>query len=95
MNEFKKFISKCFLFNLVIRHILSINEFNLLGNSKKITIVWSRGTFLGTHISETETLSCYSVCMFFVECVYDMNKNIVEIRSFESGQRLNKYKSNL
>jgi hypothetical protein len=41
-------------------------------------------------------LSCYAVDMFFVELVYDVDKNkIVEGRSFKSGWCLDKYSPNL
>ena len=40
-------------------------------------------------ISKTETLSCYAIDMFFVDMVYDVDKNkIVEVRSFKSGWSL-------
>ena len=50
---------------------------------------------LDNHISKTETLSCQAIDMFFVELVYDVDKNKkVEVRSFKSGWCLDKYSIN-
>jgi len=54
-----------------------------------------KGVFLDNHISKTETLSCYAIDMFFVELVYDADKNkIIDVRSFKSGWCLDKYSPN-
>jgi len=40
-------------------------------------------------------LSCYAIDMFFVELVYDADKNkIIKVRSFISGWCLDKYSPN-
>ena len=75
---------------------MTLYEFNRLNENDKISEVWSKGVFLDNHISKTEVLSCYAVDMFFVELVYDVDKNkIVEGRSFKSGWCLDKYSPNL
>ena len=75
---------------------MTLYEFNRLTKEEQISTVWELGVFLDNHISETEMLSCYAIDMFFVECVYDVDKNkIVEVRSFKSGHLLDKYAPNI
>ena len=68
---------------------MTLYQFNRLSEEEEeeqIKTVWSIGVFLDNHISKTEMLSCYAIDMFFVELVYDADKNkIVEVRSFISG----------
>ena len=74
---------------------MTLYEFNLLNKNDKISVVWSKGVFLDNHISKTETLSCYAIDMFFVELIYDADKNkIIKVRSFKSGHCLDKYAPN-
>jgi len=74
---------------------MTLYEFNRLNKEEQIKTVWSRGVFLDNHISKTETLNCYAIDLFFVELVYDVDKNkIVKVRSFKSGHRLDKYAPN-
>ena len=41
-------------------------------------------------------VSCYAIDLFFVECVYAVDKNkITEVRSFKSGPLLDKFSPNL
>jgi len=75
---------------------MTLYEFNLLSKNEKIITDFDKGVFLDNYISKTETLSCYAIDMFFVELVYDVDKNkIVEVRSFISGWCLDKYSPNL
>jgi len=74
---------------------MTLYEFNRLSKEEKLKKVWSIGVFLDNHISKTEMLSCYAIDMFFVELVYDADKNkIIEVRNFKSGHRLDKYSPN-
>ena len=75
---------------------MTLYEFNRLTEEEQISTVWSIGVFLDNHISEAEMLSCYAIDMFFVECVYNVDKNkIVEVRSFKSEHLLDKYSPNV
>lgn len=75
---------------------MTLYEFNLLTKNEKIITVIDKGVFLDNHVSQTETLNCYAIEMFFVELVYDSNLNqIVDVRSFKSGWCLDKYSSNI
>jgi len=75
---------------------MTLYEFNRLTEEEQISTVWELGIFLDNHISETEMVSCYAIDMFFVEYVYDVDKNkIVEVRRFKSGHLLDKYSPNL
>ena len=52
--------------------------------------------FLDNHISNTEMLRCYAIDMFFIEAVYDAEENrVIEVRSFKSGHRMDKYALNI
>ena len=74
---------------------MTLYEFNRLSEKEQIKTVWDIGVFLDNHISKTEALSCYAIDMFFVELVYDVDKNKkVEVRSFKSGWCLDKYSPN-
>ena len=74
---------------------MTLYQFNGLSEEEQIKTVWSIGVFLDNHISKTEMLSCYAIDMFFVELVYDADKNkIIKVRSFISGWCLDKYSSN-
>jgi len=54
---------------------MTLYQFNRLSEEEQIKTVWSIGVFLDNHISKTEMLSCYAIDMFFVELVYDADKN--------------------
>jgi len=71
---------------------MTLQEFNLIAKNQKIIAVFEKGVFLDNYISETETLNCYAIDLFFVELVYDAKINqIVDVRSFIGGWCLNKY----
>ena len=43
-------------------------------------------------VTEDIRINCYAIDKFFVEVVYDGEQNVVtEVRSFKSGQSLDKY----
>jgi len=51
--------------------------------------------FLDNHLTEKERCNCYAIDKFFVEVVYDAEHNVItEVRSFKTGNSLDKY-SNL
>ena len=75
---------------------MTLYQFNRLSEKEQIKTVWSIGVFLDNHMSTTEMLSCFAIDMFFVELVYDVDKNkIMDVRSFISGWCLDKYSANL
>jgi len=75
---------------------MTLYELNRLKTDEQIKVLWREGVFLDNHISNTEMLSCYAIGMFFVEAVYDVEENIIiEVRSFKSGHRMDKYAPNL
>jgi len=75
---------------------MTLYEFNLLNYDEKLISVYDKGIFSGNHISDSETLNCYSIDMFFVEVVYNGNLNkIIKVISFKSGHSLDKYSSDL
>lgn len=50
------------------------------------------GIFLNNHITKKEKCNLYAIDMFFVEVVYNPDKNkIVDFRSFKTGRLLDKY----
>ena len=50
------------------------------------------GTFLDNHVSKTERCNLYAINMFFVEVVYNSERNTIpEVKSFETGYLLDKY----
>jgi len=72
-----------------------LREFNRLSKEEQIKTVRSIGIFLVSYKSETETLNCYAVDKFFVECLYDKYKiRTIGLRSFKSGRSLDKYSPN-
>ena len=75
---------------------MTLYEFNLLSKKQKIITVFDKGVFLDNYISQTETLNCYAIDLFFVELVYDSEVNqIIDVRSFISGWCLDKYSLNI
>ena len=75
---------------------MTLYQFNRLSEEEQIKTVWSIGVFLDNHISKTEMLSCQAIDMFFVELVYNLDKNkIIDVTSFIRGWCLDKYSPNL
>jgi len=75
---------------------MTLYEFNLLNKNEKIITVFEKGIFLDNYKSETETLNCFAIDMFFVEVVFNSKVNqIVDVRSFIDGYFLDKYSYNL
>jgi len=75
---------------------MTLYLFNRLNTNDQLKVLWESGVFLVNHISKTEIVSCYALNMFFVEVVYDAEENsIIEVRSFKSGHRMDKYAPNL
>lgn len=72
----------------------TLYEFNMLSFEEKKLTVWEYGGIenLITSFGELEIIDLYAINKFFVELVYDHNtKQVNEVRSFKSGEDLEKY----
>ena len=75
---------------------MTLYEFNLLNLNERMDTVNQCGKFLDNHITEIEKCNLYAIDMFFVEVVYNSESNsITEIRSFKTGELLDKYSKTL
>ena len=71
---------------------MELYDFNKLSLDEMQKIVWEHGVFLDNYITEDVRLNCYAVDKFFVEVFYDAEHNVItEVRSFKSGNSLDKY----
>ena len=71
---------------------MTLYEFNALELNERMEAVNQYGTFLDNHIGNGERCNCYAIDKFFVEVVYDfLHNTITEIRSFKTGNLLDKY----
>jgi hypothetical protein len=74
---------------------MTLYEFNSLSFKDQYKTVIEYGTFLDNYVSNSERANCYALYKFFVEVIYDQDKNqVTEIKSFKTGYLLDKY-SNL
>ena len=74
---------------------MGIYEFNISTNKDKYYTVFTKGQFVDTVSKEDLKYVLYYVHMFWVEIIYDdSNNKITGLKSFLSGDILNKY-SNL
>ena len=65
---------------------MTLNEFNLLSEEKKIAAVGNYGIFICNRVSDTEVVSYYEMDMLFIELVYSADNNkIKEVRSSVGG----------
>jgi hypothetical protein len=76
---------------------MTLYEFNLLDSlNDKMNAVNEYGTFIDNHITKVERCNLYAIDKFFVEVVYITELNsIKEIRSFKTGEMLDKYSIDL
>ena len=71
---------------------MTLNEFNILSLQEKQSTIMEKGVFLVNIVSAKERCNCYAIDKFFVELVYNSEKNsITDVRSFKTGHFLNKY----
>lgn len=71
---------------------MTLYEFNVLELNERMEVVNQQGTFLDNHITKLERCNLYAINKFFVEVVYNADTNtITEIKSFKTGELLNKY----
>ncbi|MEP3838891.1 MAG: hypothetical protein ABJM36_14660 [Algibacter sp.] len=71
---------------------MTLYEFNILELNERMKAVNQNGIFLDNHVTEREKCNLYAIGLFFVEVVYNSKNNVIsEIRSFKTGELLNKY----
>lgn len=71
---------------------MTLREFNSINHDERLFAVVDKGTFLDNYVTSDVRMNLYALDKFFVELVYDGDKNeIVEVRSFKSGPELEKY----
>ena len=71
---------------------MTLYQFNTLTLEEKLPSVWDKGVFLDNYITNDIKINCYAIDKFFVEVVYDAERNtITEVRSFKYGHSLDKY----
>jgi len=71
---------------------MTLYEFNVLELNERMEVVNQQGTFLDNHITKLERCNLYAINKFFVEVFYNADTNtITEIKSFKTGELLNKY----
>ena len=65
---------------------MTLNEFNLLSEDKKITTICNYGIFRSNRVLDTEIVSYYQMDMLLIELVYNADTNkIKEVRSSVGG----------
>ncbi|MCM4170061.1 hypothetical protein DHD32_01105 [Arenibacter sp. TNZ] len=71
---------------------MGIYEFNILSEHDKYDLVFTKGQFIDTITRDEIKYVLYSVSMFWVEVVYDIDANkLIGISNFVSGATLDKY----
>jgi len=70
---------------------MTINEFNILSFADKYNVAIDNGIFLYNFVTKDEVYECYSFENFTVEIVYDDENAVIELRSFETGEMVNKF----
>lgn len=72
--------------------MISYPLFSQLPLNQKAQMSWQQGTFLTCQIQESHSLSLYALGDFYVELVYDPNKNeIVDLTAFKDMGKLAVY----
>ena len=73
---------------------MTLHEFNALELNERMEAVNQQGTFIDNHVTNKERCNLYAIDKFFVEVVYNPERNaITEVKSFETGYLLDKYSS--
>ena len=71
---------------------MTLYEFNVLDINNKMEAVNQYGIFLDNYITKDIRINCYAIDKFFVEVVYDGERNaITKVRSFKYGHSLDRY----
>jgi hypothetical protein len=71
---------------------MTLYEFNLLDINNQMETVNQKGIYLDNFITKNEKFNLYAINMFFVEVCYNSLENKISgIKSFKSGNLLDKY----
>jgi hypothetical protein len=71
---------------------MTLYEFNLLDINNQMETVNQQGVYLDNHITKNEKFNLYAINMFFVEVCYNSLENKISgIKSFKSGNLLDRY----
>jgi hypothetical protein len=71
---------------------MKLYKFNLLDINNQMETVNQLGVYLDNHITKNEKFNLYAINMFFVEVCYNLLENKISgIKSFKSGNLLNRY----
>jgi hypothetical protein len=71
---------------------MTLYEFNLLDINNQMETVNQQGVYLDNYITKSKKYNLYAINMFFVEVCYNSLENKISgIKSFKSGNLLNRY----
>jgi hypothetical protein len=71
---------------------MTLYEFNLLDINNQMETVNQQGVYLDNYITKSKKFNLYAINMFFVEVCYNSLENKISgIKSFKSGNLLNRY----
>ena len=71
---------------------MTLYEFNLLDINNHMKAINQQGVYLDNHIIKNEKFNLYAINMFFVEvCNNSLKNKISAIKSFKSGNLLDRY----
>jgi hypothetical protein len=70
---------------------MTLYEFNILSFEDKYKTSTEKSLLLYNYITKEEIYESYSFDTFFVEIVYDNENAVSEIRSYKTGEMLNKF----
>jgi hypothetical protein len=71
---------------------MTLYEFNPLDINNQMETVNQQGVYLDKYINKNEKFNLYAINMFFVEvCYHSLENKISGIKSFKSGNLLNRY----
>ena len=71
---------------------MTLYNFNILDLNNKMEVVNQQGSFLDNLIEDKFNFNLYAIGKFFIEVEYNKELNkITNIRSFKSGNLLDKY----
>lgn len=71
---------------------MTLYEYKMLSEDEQYDAVFSKGKFLDIHIDGSTKYVLYALDMFFVEVIWDNEKDeIIGIGQFREGESLDKY----
>jgi len=71
---------------------MTLYEYKMLSEDEQYDTVFSKGKFHDIHINGNTKYVLYALDMFFVEVIWDIEKEeIIDIGQFKEGDSLSKY----